>query len=145
MSGENVEIARRVFAHLVGLAGSVGPEEIEAQLTDAALEELCDPEVEWVPVPQGLLTGGSYVGYEGIRRFSADFFSAWDEFVAEPKEFRDVGNDRVVVSMRVRGRMHELEIDEVWSAIWTLRNGRIVRSQAFTSEDGALEASGLRE
>jgi ketosteroid isomerase-like protein len=145
MSEENVEISRRVFAQIVGLAGSLGPEEIEARLTDAALAELYDPEVEWVPVPQGLLAGGSYVGYEGIRRFWADFVSAWDEIVAEPQEFRDVGNDRVVITMRVRGRMHEIEIDEVWSAIWTLRNGRIVRSQAFTSEDGALEAAGLEE
>jgi ketosteroid isomerase-like protein len=99
-----------------------------------------------VPVPQGLLAGRSYVGFEGIRRFWADFVSTWDEYVAEPREFLDVANDdQVVVIMRVRARMHELAIDEVWSAIWTLRNRRIVRSQAFTSQDGALQAAGLRE
>jgi ketosteroid isomerase-like protein len=147
MSEGNIEVARRVFAHLklVALGGSVGPEELEAQLTDAALEKLYDPEVEWVPVSQGLLAGDSYVGYEGLRRFSADFVSVWDEFVADPQEFRDVGKDRIVVTMRVRGRINELEVDEVWSAIWTLRNGRIVKTQTYTSEDGALEAAGLSE
>jgi ketosteroid isomerase-like protein len=145
VSQENVEIVRRAFARLVERVGSVGPEEIEAQLNDAVLEEFYDPDVEWVPVPQGLLAGRSYVGYEGIRRFWADFVSTWDEYVAEPEEFLDIANDQVVVIMRVRARMHELAIDEVWSAIWTLRNRRIVRSQAFTSQDGALQAAGLRE
>jgi hypothetical protein len=93
MSEENVEVVRRVFARLDELVGSVGPEEIEARLSDAVLEELYDPDVEWVPVPQGLLAGRSYVGYEGLRRFWADFVSTWDEYVAEPREFLDVAND----------------------------------------------------
>jgi ketosteroid isomerase-like protein len=99
MPEENVEVVRRVFARLDELVGSVGPEEIEARLSDAVLEELYDPDVEWVPVPQGLLAGRSYVGYQGLRRFWADFVSTWDEYVAEPREFLDVANDQVVVIM----------------------------------------------
>jgi hypothetical protein len=45
----------------------------------------------------------------------------------------------------VKGRMHELEIDEVWSHLYTLRNGRVVRVQSFASREGALEAAGLSE
>jgi len=41
--------------------------------------------------------------------------------------------------------MHELEIDEIWSALFTMRDARIVRVQDFASRDGALEAAGLSE
>ena len=41
--------------------------------------------------------------------------------------------------------MHDLEVDEVWSALYVLRDQRIVRVEAFTSREGALEAAGLQE
>jgi ketosteroid isomerase-like protein len=136
MSQENVAIVRRVFETI----GDSRPED----LRDDVLAELFDPEVEWVPVPQGLLAGASYEGYEGIRRFALDFFAAWDELRVEPLEFRDLG-DQVAVQMRMRGRMHELELDEAWSGLYTLRSGRVMRVQGFASREGALEAAGLSE
>jgi ketosteroid isomerase-like protein len=90
------------------------------------------------------LAGSKYEGYDGIRRFAADFYAAWDELRTEPQEFLDVG-DQVVVILRMSGRMHELEIDEVWSGLSTFRNGRIVRIEGFATREGALEAAGLRE
>ncbi len=134
MSRENVEIVRRFIG-----SGDRQPEE----LTDDFLNEFFDPDVEWLPIPQGVLAGSRYVGFEGIRRFWTDFFAAWDELVVEPREFREAG-DFVVGVARMRGRMHELEIDELWSAVFTLREGRILRVQAFASRDGALKAAGLR-
>jgi len=62
----------------------------------------------------------------------------------EPEEFLDRG-DQVVLVTRMRGRLHELEIDAVWSALSTHRDGKIVRYQSFGTRDGALEAAGLRE
>ncbi len=38
-------------------------------LPDDALREFFDPRVEWVPIPEGVLAGGEYRGYEGVRRF----------------------------------------------------------------------------
>jgi hypothetical protein len=40
--------------------------------------------------------------------------------------------------------MRELKIEENWSALFTLRNARIVRVQAFGSREGAFEAAELR-
>jgi ketosteroid isomerase-like protein len=144
MSQENVEIVRRLFDFIELLGGRIEPDELASQLSDAALGEIFDPDLELVPTPQGMLAGASYQGYEGIRRFAADFFAAWEEFRIEPQEFREVG-DRVVALLRVRGRMHELELDEAWSGLYKLRNGRVLRMQTFTSRGGALEAAGLRE
>ena len=136
MSQENVEIVRRIFDTI----GESQPDD----LSDDVLAQLFEPDVEWVPVPQGVLAGARYQGYEGIRRFAADFFAAWDELRVEPQEFREVG-DQVAVLMRMRGRMHELELDEAWSGLYTIRNGRISRIQGFASTRGALEAAGLAE
>jgi ketosteroid isomerase-like protein len=115
-----------------------------ATLTDDFLSEFFDPAVEWVPIPQGVLVGTRYVGFEGIRRFSTDFVAAWDELVVEPQEFQEAG-EVVVARIQMRGRMRALEIDEVWSALYTFRTGRIVRVEGFSSPDGAIEAAGLRK
>ena len=40
------------------------------------------------------------------------------------------------------GRVDDLEVEEVWSSLFTLRDGRIVRVEGFASRDGALEAAG---
>jgi ketosteroid isomerase-like protein len=133
---ENVEVVRRVLDRF----GDSQPED----LTDEALREMFDPEVEWVPVPQGVLAGSQYHGYEGIRRFAADFFAAWDDLRVEPQEFREA-EDQVAVVLRMQGRLHQLELDEIWSGLYTLRDGRIVRVQAFATPNGALEATGLSE
>jgi ketosteroid isomerase-like protein len=122
----------------------IQPDEIVDRMPDSVLQGFLDPEVELIPIAEGLLSGNTYKGYEGIRRFWSDFFSAWDEFHAEPQVFLDA-DPQVVVVLRMRGRMHELEVDEVWSQLLTFRNGRVLRLQAFSSPGGALEAAGLRE
>jgi ketosteroid isomerase-like protein len=136
MSEENVEVVRRTFEAF----GNAQAEE----LTDQALSEVFDPGIEWVPVPQGMLGGNRYLGFDGLRRFFADFYAAWDEIRHEPVEFRQLGG-RVIAIIRMRGRMHDLEVDEVWSVLCTLREERIIRVEAFTSREGALEAAGLSE
>jgi ketosteroid isomerase-like protein len=62
----------------------------------------------------------------------------------EPVEFVDRG-DQVAVIMHMTARAEELEIDEVWSSLSTLRDGKIVRVEGFTSRSGAQEAAGRRE
>lgn len=141
MSQQNVESARRMFAEL-GSSGFRNVDQVEGLLSDAALSEFCDPRVEWVPVSQSLLAVETYQGYEGVRRFWADFLSTWNEFSIVPEEMLDAG-DQVAVVMRMAGRMDDIEIDELWSSLLTFRDGRVIRIQGFSSRDGALEAAGL--
>ena len=42
----------------------------------------------------------------------------------------------------MKGRTRDLEVDEMWSSLSTIRDGRIVRVQGFASPEGALEAGG---
>jgi ketosteroid isomerase-like protein len=136
MSQENVEVVRRFY--------TIGNRPLE-ELSDDFLSEFFHPEVQYDTIPRGILAQRTYLGFGGLRRLSIDFFGAWDELAVEAQEVQEAGDDLVIGIARVKGRMHELKIEEVWSALFTLRNARIVRVQAFGSRDGALEAAGLRE
>ncbi len=141
MSETNVELARQLFVE-VASSGFRSAEDVESTLGDDALAEFLDPAVEWIPVSQSMLAVETYQGYEGVRRFWADFLSTWDEFSVDPEELLDAG-DQAAVVMRMAGRMQDIEIDELWSSLLTFRNARVIRIQGFSSRDGALEAAGL--
>jgi ketosteroid isomerase-like protein len=141
VSAENVEIARRAS---VLAAESIESDEVERRLTDAALGKFFGTDIEWIPAKESPLATNEYHGYEGVRRFWAELLSIWDWYRAEPRDFLDAG-DQVVEIMRLVGETHGVEIDEVWSALWTLRDARVVRVQGFASHDGALEAAGLSD
>jgi ketosteroid isomerase-like protein len=140
MSAQNVELVHRLFGEL---AAGFPVDQVDSHLNDAALEQFFDPDVEWIPVAQSLLATDSYRGYEGVRRFWREFLSTWDDYAIEAEEFLDAG-DQVAVRMRLTGRTHDVEVDELWSSLSTIRDGRVVRVQGFTTPDGALEAAGLR-
>jgi ketosteroid isomerase-like protein len=138
MSSENVELVRRLYAHL-GSPGS--PAEFEQRLTDEALSAFLDPGIEWLPVTDSLLAVDNYRGFDGVRRVWGEFVSTWDEYRVEPLEFHDAG-DQVAVVVHIVGRTHGLEIDDTRSSLLTIREGRVVRVEAFADPDAAREAAG---
>jgi ketosteroid isomerase-like protein len=138
VSSENVELVRRFYAHL-GTPGS--PAEFEQRLTDEALSEFLDPGIEWIPVTDSLLAVDRYRGFDGVRRVWGEFVSAWDEYRVEPQEFHEAG-DQVAVVVHIVGRTHGLEVDETRSSLLTIRDGRVVRLEAFAGPDAAREAAG---
>lgn len=136
MSQENMEVVRRFYA--------IGDRPL-SELTDDRLSELFDPEIEYDTIPHGMLGGTTYSGFEGLRRFWADYLGAWDELSMELQEVRQAGDDLVIGVVRIKGRMPEREIDEDWSALFTLRDARIIRVRAFDSREGAFNAAALRD
>jgi ketosteroid isomerase-like protein len=63
--------------------------------------ELCDPEVEFLPVTAVLaLDGRAYAGHEGIRRYFADVARVWDELKVTAADVREA-DDAVLVLGRV--------------------------------------------
>jgi ketosteroid isomerase-like protein len=131
--GANVELVRRLYAEL---AGEGSPREFEQRLTDEALSRFLDPEVEWVPISDSLLAVESYRGFDGVRRFWSEFLSAWETYGVELLGVHDAG-DRVAVVVHVVGRTHELELDETQSSLLTLRDGRVVRVEAYADPEAA--------
>jgi ketosteroid isomerase-like protein len=137
MSEANVEIVRRLF---------------EAADKDDArtVFSLYDPEVEFdstrSPLPR--LVGGAasvYRGHEGLRRF----FQARNEHMEDIKdtceELIAAGEEVVsVVTTRGRGRASGAEVTgPSYAAVWTIREGRILRVVWLPSRAEALELVGL--
>ena len=138
MSSENVELVRRLYTTL-GRRGS--PLDFEQRLTDAALAPFLDPDVEWIPVADSLQAVDRYHGFDGVRRFWSEFVGAWDEYRVEPLEFHDA-QDQVAVVVHIVGRTKGLEVDETRSSLLTIRNGLVIRVEAFADRDAAREAAG---
>jgi ketosteroid isomerase-like protein len=137
MSRQNVEIARRIF------------EAFNRTFTEGTddLYALLDPDVEWIPV-MAILEGRSYHGHGGVREWIEDMKRDWEAFEPRPEDFRDLGDDRVLVlgSWRARGRGGDVPLDFPRAAwLGQYREGKLVRMQTFTERKDALEAAGLRE
>ena len=133
MSQENVEILR-------GATEAFNRGDPEAWVAVLA------PEFEYTASGAVVGIGGTYRGAEGFRRFLASF---WDEFDEPNAEIRDLieAGDQVLAAVSFRGRGKQSGIAASWDLwqLWTLREGKAVRGQAFTSEEEALEAAGLSE
>jgi len=145
MSRENIEVVREAL-RLWGLNpdGGLAPIDLD-RLRDVfqgdppAAGELFDPEVEIHP-PEGAVGGSLQRGYQGVVNNWSDLLATFDEFLIDPMEYQQAG-EQVVVIQRNIGRMRELEVDETHSVLFTLRQGRIIRIQVFADRDGALEAA----
>ena len=136
MSQENVDLVRRLFDHLASrLAVNQAPD----RLSDEALAEFYDPEVEWVP-PAPLLAVDTYRGFDGVRGFWAKYLSAWEEFSIEALDLTDAG-EQVAVVIRSSGRLRGVDVDQARSTLLTIRAGKVIRVQGFGGRADAAEAA----
>jgi ketosteroid isomerase-like protein len=128
---ENVEIVRAAWEAL-------DREDMEAFLG------FCDPAIEVSDhdIPDA---PESYRGLDGLGRWQADWEASWASWRWEPEEFIDAG-DRVVAVLRVHatGRESGVEVERLDGAVWTLRDGKLIRLDYYGSKAEALEAVGLR-
>ena len=107
--------------------------------------ELMDPAIEYVN-PEGAVEPGTRRGVSAFGEAVARVFEGWETWHAEPEEFRAVGDEvAVVLRYRARGRGSGVEVDGRESALWTVRNGKVVRYAWFHEPGDALEAAGLSE
>jgi ketosteroid isomerase-like protein len=87
---------------------------------------------------------GPFVSAEAVMGFFGRLGEAWDTNAFEPTSFTDAG-DRVVVRMLWRGAFQGRESSMEFSAVYTLRKGRILYTEIFWDRAEALEAVGLSE
>jgi ketosteroid isomerase-like protein len=131
MSEENVEIVRRVYRAF------------EARDFDA-LATLAHNDAEWIP--DWRVGKGPLRGLENVVRFFREQDEMVAEFRVEPERFWETG-DKVLVFVHAtgRGRASDAPFDIRIAAIWTLKDGVVVRGEGFADRDEALEAVGLSE
>jgi ketosteroid isomerase-like protein len=103
--------------------------------------ELFHEDVEWsMPHP-----GGEAHGLHEVGRFWRDYESTWSERVIELEDVRRIDDERVLVFFRETavGRASGIETDASPAAIWTIRDGKVARFQAWIDRADALRAAGL--
>jgi ketosteroid isomerase-like protein len=76
-----------------------------------------------------------------------EWLGAWDDFKVEACEFVDLGDQVLVMSeFRGRGKTSGMSIQAMaGAALFSLRNGKVVRLGTYTDRAEALEAAGLSE
>jgi ketosteroid isomerase-like protein len=132
MSDGNIEIVKRGFEALD--AGGV-----------EAMIELLDPDFEATVPPELSVEPDTYSGHEGMRRYFAAFEGLEDvrfEFVDAVAK-----GDKVVVTMilRAKGTDTGIPVEQLGHQVWTIRDGKAVRVEAFAHKSDALRAAGLED
>ena len=106
--------------------------------------ELCDPEIEITNWAESPVTG-PYHGHDGVARWWEDLADAFQEYRWELQSIEPVDDRRCVTVQRIAGRFRHtgIDLDIVWGAILTVREGKILSAVGYASPGGAREAAGL--
>jgi uncharacterized protein len=101
-----------------------------------------DPEVEWHQHHPGLTAHG----FDELVRLWHRFLGTWDEYRIELEELRPVGDQHVLVfvSEYARGKGSGVQTESHPAAVWTLKDGKVVRFESYADRAEALEVVGLR-
>jgi uncharacterized protein len=105
-----------------------------------------DPSIEFVPVPGWLPDAEHFHGHDGVRAWFAKVGEVFDIDRWEPREYIDAG-DRLVIAVTITGNAKatgirgQLDLYQVW----TVRERKAVRMEAFLDRAQALEAAGHSE
>ena len=130
MSEENVEKLRAVYAEWAKGDFRAGRELFASN----------------VAYETGRPGGGGVIGRDAIEEDMREFLAQWSEFRVEAERFTKYG-EIVLVTERQHGigTSSGVKIDQTFYAVWTFRDGLVVRVRWDTDRTTALEAAGLSE
>jgi ketosteroid isomerase-like protein len=132
MSEENLEIVRR------------GYDAFDRRDLETLAEMISDDfelDISAHPIPDFPNIG---VGKEHMFRFFATYLSGFSEYEITVTELLQA-DDVVVALLHDKAKLGDATVEREIAQIWTIEGGRVVRFQAFTTHDAALEAAGLSE
>jgi uncharacterized protein len=110
-----------------------------------AFVDYTSEDVAWLEV-SGRPEGGATerLGRERLRQGLKSLFDAWESYYVYVQRIEEAG-DRVLAIVREvgRGRASGVEIDGRWGYLITVKNGEMVRVEAYRDPDVALRMAGL--
>jgi ketosteroid isomerase-like protein len=133
MSAENVEIMRRGYERFIA--------------TGDLDEAITAPDFIWdMSTFRGWPERQTYEGIDGTREFLATWVGAWEDWELDVEELLPAG-DRVVAILRQRGRAKAtgMPVDMHFGQVWTMRDGKQVRMEMYSTPAEAMRAAGLGE
>ena len=131
MPEKNVEIVRR------------GYDAFDRRDLEALGEIISDDfelDISSHPIPDFPNTG---VGRDHLFRFFATYLNGFSEYEITVTELLQA-DDVVVALLHDKAKLGDATVERDLAHIWTIDGGRVVRFQAFTTHEEALEAAGLR-
>jgi ketosteroid isomerase-like protein len=136
MSEENVAVIRRMLDR--------GEESTEASWE--ILEGILDDDVQWEVGALGIAGLTTFHGPDGVSEFYLRWLGPFEEWGYTTEELIDAG-DSVVARMHQwgRGKGSGVSVDNRFWQVWTLDEGKVIRSTHHWDKTEALEAAGLSE
>ena len=133
MSPQNVALVRSIYE---GWARN-DPQTLD--LLDPAIEVHPDPRSAWPGIEP------KYEGHEGVGRYLASIYDAFDDYRAEAEDILDAGERVVTLAIeRARGKQSGAPVKIRHTAhVWTVRAGKATRLDVNWDRDDALLALGL--
>jgi ketosteroid isomerase-like protein len=91
------------------------------------------------------MTGDTFRGTEGVRRWMAEIDEQFEDWDLSIEEIRRVAEDRLLVlgGVHFRGRASGVEFDQPMGWLWDFKDGRVCALHNFAGHDAAVEAAGL--
>lgn len=131
---QNGDIARR-WLEAIGMGNDA---------TQAAIDELMDPDVDFYPVRKFPEAEPCH-GRMEFALFMQRFADSYTETQWPVKQLAEVGDDRVLIwaALETQGRGSGMQLEgDVYVCLW-LRHGRFFRIENHVTAAGALHALGL--
>jgi ketosteroid isomerase-like protein len=145
VSEEAVEVIRAVLEQASRVKDPSG-RQLDAldRETLAVVFEFFDPEIE-VHEDPSFPEAGVYRGVEAAARYFTQFTESFDQFTLEVEDLVDLGDGKVLMLFRLHTRGKEsgatVEAHPGW--IFTIRDRKAVRIEAYLDRDEAYAAAGL--
>ena len=139
MESDNVALVRRVF----DLFNTLDPDP-ETRRGSIALRELLAlfaEDVEFVQVG-GVPDAGDFAGRRALETVWDDWLSIWREHRTTIETIREEGDRVLVLSYETFLPREGMELENWGGAIFTVREGRVVRFEAFMDQGAAVDAFG---
>ena len=136
MSEENVEIVRRAFQ----AAFRKPKPDVDT------MNALYHADHEFVSLIQRI-EGGVANGAQGYRDWLAENDASWESWDLKLDEVRGIDGDRVLVDTTFSGlsKRGHVPVEQSSTALVTVRDRKIARTEIYSSAEDALEAAGLEE
>jgi ketosteroid isomerase-like protein len=91
--------------------------------------------------------GRVFRGRQGVRDYFDTLGEVFDDMRIEIEEITDVGEDRLVVVLRVsgRGKGSGVNVEQRNGQVWTFVEGKVARIDSYMNSTDAFKAVGLPE
>jgi ketosteroid isomerase-like protein len=136
MSGENLELVRRAFEAAIR----------RPRPDFTTVNALFHPDHELV-TPLSRLEGATYGGAAGFGAWLRSRGEDWDGLTFRLEQVVELDEDRVLLASAFMGRSKRggVPIEQVQGLVVSVRDGKVVRTEAYSTVDEALASVGAHE